>query len=53
VHAARAAAAAYRQYRIWMHRERLRGNEVIRVAPETARSHQQAVTSLWAQVFAP
>jgi glutamate-ammonia-ligase adenylyltransferase len=50
---ARAVGAAYRQYRLWMHRERLRGNETVVVAPEAAADHRRAVMTLWGQVFAP
>jgi glutamate-ammonia-ligase adenylyltransferase len=50
-HGARAADAAYRQYRSWMHRERLRGNETIRVAADLAEPHRRAVVGLWQQVF--
>ncbi|HET6146717.1 MAG TPA: DUF294 nucleotidyltransferase-like domain-containing protein [Polyangia bacterium] len=50
-HAARAAAAAYRQYRVWMHRERLRGNEVVRIPTQLAESHRRAVILLWDQVL--
>lgn len=50
---ARATAAAYRQYRAWMHRERLRGNETVRVAASAAAPHAAATTELWRQVFQP
>jgi glutamate-ammonia-ligase adenylyltransferase len=50
---ARAAVAAYRQYRLWMHRERLRGNETVRVPAELASTHAGAVVALWQRVFQP
>jgi glutamate-ammonia-ligase adenylyltransferase len=49
---ARASAAAYSAYRLWMHRERLRGNEIVQVSLEEAKLHQAAVRELWAHVFA-
>jgi glutamate-ammonia-ligase adenylyltransferase len=48
---ARATAAAYRQYRTWMHRERLRGNESVRVSTKVAEAHCGAVLELWKWVF--
>jgi len=51
-HGARAATAAYRQYRSWIHRERLRGNESVLVAADRAEPHRGAVVNLWQQVFA-
>jgi [glutamine synthetase] adenylyltransferase / [glutamine synthetase]-adenylyl-L-tyrosine phosphorylase len=48
---AAATAAAYSAYRLWMHRERLRGNETVRVARTEAQSHQVAVSDLWGHVF--
>jgi len=50
-HAARGVVAAYRQYRVWMHRERLRGNETIRIAPAEAESYRHSVVQLWDQLF--
>jgi glutamate-ammonia-ligase adenylyltransferase len=49
---ARATADAYCAYRLWMHRERLRGNEIVRVAVQEAQLHQSTVSELWAHVFA-
>jgi glutamate-ammonia-ligase adenylyltransferase len=45
-------AAAYRRYRQWMHHERLRGNELVRVARAEAEPHRQAVLALWRQSLA-
>ena len=42
---------AFRRYRAWMHRERLRGNEVITVSHEEAKHHREAVLALWHHVF--
>lgn len=41
------AARAYHQYRLWMHAERLQGNEHIRVAEAVADPHRRAVLALW------
>ena len=49
---ARSVTAAYRQYRHWMHRERLAGNETVLVPPAQAEPHREAVTSLWRVWFA-
>jgi glutamate-ammonia-ligase adenylyltransferase len=49
---ARETASAYSAYRLWMHRERLRGNEIVRVPLQEAKFHQAAVKELWAHVFA-
>lgn len=46
-----AGAQAYRRYRLWMHRERLRGNETVTVPVPQAQPHASAVMSLWAHVF--
>jgi len=43
--------AAYLQYRHWMHRERLAGNESVLVAPALAEPHREAVTALWRASF--
>jgi [glutamine synthetase] adenylyltransferase / [glutamine synthetase]-adenylyl-L-tyrosine phosphorylase len=48
---AQAATQAFRSYRLWMHRERLRGNEVVLVPAAQAESHRTAVLSLWQHVF--
>jgi glutamine synthetase adenylyltransferase len=48
---AQATIDAYRQYRLWMHRERLRGNERVIVATPLAEAHSRAVMGLWRQVF--
>jgi glutamate-ammonia-ligase adenylyltransferase len=45
------AATAYRQYRLWMHAERLRGTETVRVEPSLAQAHRAAVLALWERVF--
>jgi glutamate-ammonia-ligase adenylyltransferase len=45
------AARAYRQYRLWMHAERLQGNERIRVPRDDAEPHRRATLALWEQVF--
>jgi glutamate-ammonia-ligase adenylyltransferase len=45
------AATAYRQYRLWMHAERLRGTETVRVDPALAEPHRAAVLALWEGVF--
>jgi [glutamine synthetase] adenylyltransferase / [glutamine synthetase]-adenylyl-L-tyrosine phosphorylase len=42
---------AFRRYRAWMHRERLRGNEVITVSREEAQHHREAVLALWHHIF--
>jgi glutamate-ammonia-ligase adenylyltransferase len=49
---ARENTSAYSAYRRWMHRERLRGNEIVRVPLQEAKFHQAAVKELWAHVFA-
>ena len=48
---ANAATAAFRQYRFWMHRERLRGNETVTASSEEARVHRSAVLALWDHAF--
>jgi glutamate-ammonia-ligase adenylyltransferase len=50
---AEAATLAFRSYRLWMHRERLRGNETVTVDPALAEPHRAAVLSLWQHVFSP
>lgn len=45
------AALAYRQYRLWMHAERLQGNERIRVSRDEAEPHRRAVLALWEHVL--
>jgi [glutamine synthetase] adenylyltransferase / [glutamine synthetase]-adenylyl-L-tyrosine phosphorylase len=42
---------AFRRYRAWMHRERLRGNEVITISLEEAQPYRDAVLALWQHVF--
>jgi glutamate-ammonia-ligase adenylyltransferase len=42
---------AFRRYRVWMHRERLRGNEVITISHDEAQPHRDAVMALWRHVF--
>jgi glutamate-ammonia-ligase adenylyltransferase len=49
---ARAATTAYATYRLWMHRERLRGNETVRAPRAELQVHEAAVRELWAHVFA-
>jgi len=49
---AAAVTAAYRRYRQWMHHERLRGNERIRVSLAEAEPHRAAVLTLWQEAFA-
>jgi glutamate-ammonia-ligase adenylyltransferase len=51
VELAGAVAAAYQRYRQWMHQERLRGNELVRVAPADAEPHRQAVLALWRETL--
>jgi glutamate-ammonia-ligase adenylyltransferase len=46
-----AATSAYRQYRHWMHRERLAGNECVLVSPDRAEPHRRAVMALWRASF--
>lgn len=41
------AAAAYRQYRRWLHEHRLRGNEDVSVPSTMVASHIDVVRSLW------
>jgi glutamate-ammonia-ligase adenylyltransferase len=45
------AAAAYRQYRLWMHAERLRGTEAVSVPMSLAAPHRAAVLALWEQIL--
>lgn len=42
---------AFQQYRFWMHRERLLGNEIVRVSIEEAQPHCNAVNELWNKLF--
>jgi glutamate-ammonia-ligase adenylyltransferase len=49
---ARASAEAYAAYRLWMHRARLRGCEIVEVPMQDATLHQAVVKELWAHVFA-
>jgi glutamate-ammonia-ligase adenylyltransferase len=44
-------ATAYRCYRIWLHQQRLRGNEDVIVGWEAVATHADAVGALWAAVF--
>jgi [glutamine synthetase] adenylyltransferase / [glutamine synthetase]-adenylyl-L-tyrosine phosphorylase len=46
-----AAIDAFCTYRLWMHRERLRGNELVEVAPDSAQPHRKAVMELWRHVL--
>jgi glutamate-ammonia-ligase adenylyltransferase len=48
---AAAANEAFRQYRKWMHSERLRGNEVILLTAQKALAYREAVCALWQHVF--
>ena len=50
-HLAGEVALAFRLYRSWMHRERLRGNETILVSPRQAEPHRDAVLALWRHSF--
>lgn len=42
---------AFQQYRFWLHRERLLGNEIVRVNMEEANLYRKAVIELWEIVF--
>ena len=44
---AQRAQAAYRQYRIWQHQERLQDQKYARVSLELAMPHRAAVLELW------
>lgn len=46
------SVGAYRQYRVWLHQHRLRGNEKVVVSNMAAAPHAHAVVSLWESVFA-
>jgi glutamate-ammonia-ligase adenylyltransferase len=45
------ATAAFERYRLWMHRERLRGSEQVRVLAVEAEAHRIAVEELWREVL--
>ena len=48
---AHATIEAYRRYRQWIHRERLRGGERVEIAPDLAEGYSRAVMRLWRQAL--